>query len=163
LKPLIVHSPTAVVGKGTKYVIAAVDELKKNHDFEFILIKDMSHETSLGLIKRCDIFIDQLISGGYGMAAMEAMSFGKPVICYMKESVIKEDMPHDVPIVNANPDNIKVVLEELLNNGTLRNRQGKLGRAYIEKYHDIRITIPVLIEVYKNVINYKIKQIRNAK
>ncbi|MEP7265532.1 MAG: glycosyltransferase [Bacteroidota bacterium] len=151
-KPLIIHSPSAPVGKGSKYVIAAIDELKKYYDFDFKLIKGMGHVKTLELISSCDIFIDQLISGSYGMATMEALTMGKPVICFLKESVLKNELPADIPIVNGNPDNIKSKIEILLNDAGLRIELGEKGKTYIEKYHNVKKVAADLEKIYYSAI-----------
>lgn len=151
-KPLVIHSPSAPVGKGSKYVIAAIDELKKTYDFDFKLVKGMSHKETLELISSCDIFIDQLISGSYGMATMEALTMGKPVICFLKDSVLRDEIPPDVPIVNGNPDTIKDKIEELLNDAGLRNELGEKGKVYIEKYHNVKKVAADLEKIYYSAI-----------
>lgn len=148
--PLIIHSPSAPIAKGTKYVLRAIEKLKEKYDFEFRLVQNMPHSKAMELVKSSDIFIDQLMLGGYGMAAMEAMAFGKPVICYMKDSVLKNELPADIPIINANPETIFMVIEKVLTDGALRRNQiGKLSREYVTKYHDIENEIPKLVDIYE--------------
>jgi glycosyltransferase involved in cell wall biosynthesis len=73
------------------------------------------------------------------MAAMEAMSFGKPVMCYLLPQVFEAGLPQECPIVNTNPVNLKEQLIKLINNPKLRESIGMAGRAYVEKYHDAEI------------------------
>lgn len=150
--PLIVHSPTCRVGKGTKYILAAIEELKQKYNFEFRLIENISREKAFEFVKDCDIFIDQLLTGTYGMASCEAMSMGKPVICYMMESVFNNGMPRSCPVVNANIENIKEKIEFLLISKEERIKIGKLSRKYAENYLDINAQINNLISFYKNAI-----------
>ena len=150
-KPLIVHVTSAPVAKGTAAVLKAVDRLKKKYDFEFILIQGMIREKVLELIQQADIFLDQFVIGYYGMAALEAMGFGKPVLCYIKPSLLKEEAP-DLPIVNANPENLVEPLEAILCDGRLRYEIGKRSRAYVEKYHDATKVAHQLVDIYQEVI-----------
>lgn len=154
-RPLIVHAPTAPVGKGTIYIEKAIENLRKNHNFDFVLIKNMKHHEALENIKKCDLYIDQLISGNYGMAAMEAMAFGKPVISYMKDSVLINEFPNDCPIVNANPSNIESVIHSILSNKSILAETGVKSRNYILKYHEINTVIPILLDTYSNIIRKK--------
>ena len=105
-------------------------------------------------MRESDIVIDQLIGGHHGMAAIEALSFGKPTICYLKKSGLK-DYPDDLPIVLATPDNIYNVLEKYLIDGELRYKTGKLSRLYAEKYHDTYKIAFRLKEIYQDVINIR--------
>ncbi|MBL7915294.1 MAG: glycosyltransferase [Bacteroidia bacterium] len=151
-RPLIVHAPTAPVGKGTIYIEKAIENLRKNHNFDFVLIKNMKHNEALENIKKCDLYIDQLISGNYGMAAMEAMAFGKPVISFMKDSVLINEFPNDCPIINANPSNIESVIQTILSNKSILIETGVKSRNYILKYHEINNVIPILLDTYSNII-----------
>lgn len=112
----------------------------------------MRHEEALENIRKCDLYIDQLISGNYGMAAMEAMSFGKPVISFMKDTVSKKEFPAECPIINANPSTIESVLHTVLSSNSLLTENGKNSRNYILKYHEINSVIPKLIDTYTNII-----------
>jgi glycosyltransferase involved in cell wall biosynthesis len=150
-RPVVVHSPTAPVAKGTPTVIKVINELKKRHLFEFRLIQGISRRETLQQIQGADIFLDQFVVGNHGMAALEAMAFGKPVLCYIKPSMI-DRYPSDFPIMNANQENIGKVLEPLLDDGHLRNEIGKRSRAYVEKHHDAFKLAYQLIDIYRELI-----------
>ena len=150
-RPLVIHSPTAPVAKGTEYVINAVEKLKKNYEFDFRLVQNMARSEALKIMRDCDVFIDQLILGAHGVATVEAMAFGKPVLCYINEK-IGENYPSDLPIINANPETITEKLEVLLKSPALRNETGKKSRAYAEKYHDERNIARDLVGIYREVI-----------
>jgi glycosyltransferase involved in cell wall biosynthesis len=102
-------------------------------------------------MSECDVYVDQLVLGAHGFAAVEAMAFGKPVICYVNPEIGK-DYPADLPIVNANPDNIAEQLEALIRNASLRREIGEKSRAYVEKYHDERKVAAELVQIYDEVI-----------
>lgn len=150
-KPLIVHSPSAPVAKGTKWILKAVEQLKLKYNFDFTLVHGMSRSEALEIMKECDIYIDQLIGGSHGLASIEAMAFGKPVVCYINPAV-GENYPPDLPIVNANPDNIAEKLEILIKDAALRHELGKKSRNYVEKYHDEKKVAEQLVETYREVI-----------
>lgn len=154
-RPLIVHAPTAPVCKGTKYILSALEKLKDECDFDFQLIQNMPHHIAKATIQKCDIFIDQLILGSYGMATMEALASGKVVVCYMKPNVKNNEFPPELPIVNANPDNIFQTLKPLLVDASLRNNLGQESYNYALKYHSIKNVIPELIKTYQAVIDNK--------
>ena len=160
-KPLIVHSPSAKITKGSNFIIAAVEELKKNFDFEFVLLHDMKREDVLKIIRKADIFLDQIIIGGYGMAAMEAMAYGKPVMCYLLPQVFESGLPQECPIVNTNPDNLKEQLIKLITDAQLRQSTGMMSRAYVEKYHDAEKISDQLLKIYTQALEKNKKD--NAK
>jgi hypothetical protein len=149
--PLVVHSPTAPITKGTTAVLKAIEHLRPKLRFEFQLIQGVPRHWALEFVRRADIFLDQFVLGDRGIAALEAMAFGKPVICYLKPSLV-EQYPPDLPIVNASQDNLAEVIAALIQDGPRRNDLGRQGRAYVERQHDAAKIVPRLVEVYNQVI-----------
>ena len=147
-RPLVIHSPSARICKGSEFVIKAVEKLKETYDFDFKLIENIPRTEALNLMSECDIFIDQLILGSYGLASIEAMSFGKPVICFIMPEVYEAGLPGECPIINANPDNLLNSLELIISNGHMRNEIGKKGRLFVEQYHDVDVVSRELINHY---------------
>ena len=151
-KPVLVHAPSKTDIKGTHFVLKAIEALKaQNLSFEFVLIQNQTHENALKAIQNCDIFIDQFIVGSYGMAAIEAMAYGKPVITYVKQANWV-DYPENCPIVNTKGEDLTDALKDLIQNADRRQILGQSSRAYIEQYHDTKVVVPDLIEIYKKVI-----------
>jgi hypothetical protein len=148
VRPLIVHAPSAPGAKGTRHVLAAVEKLRSECDFDFQLIHGMTPLEAREWMSRCDIFVDQLIAGEYGVAAVEAMALGKPVLCYIKPSLIGS-YPAHFPIINADPDSIAEVLRQLLKDGPRRRSAGEASRAWAEERHDARKVVARIADYYK--------------
>lgn len=151
-KCIMVHAPSAPVCKGTKYVQQTIAELNEIYDIEFILIQNLPRAQALEAIQKADIFIDQLILGQYGMASVEAMALGKPVVCYMKERVLQE-YPAEFPVINANPDTLKETLETYLANPHKRYEAGMASRKFAEVHHDTRALEGQMYAIYQDLIN----------
>ncbi len=147
---LIVHAPTSPEIKGTEYVLKAIDELKEKYDFDFKLIHGMPHNEAKKWYEKADLVIDQILLGGHGVFAVEAMAMGKPVICWISD-FMKEKYPKELPIISANPDNIKEKIEYILNNRDMLSGIGKKGRSYAEKHHDSSKVCDDLIKTYNNI------------
>lgn len=147
-KPVIVHSPSARIAKGSDYILKTLNELKKDYDFEYIELHDKPHEEVLKAIEKADIFIDQVILGSYAMAAIEAMSFGKPVFAYIMPRVFEQGLPADCPVVNANPDTLKEKLIPYLSDPVLRHETGVKSRAYVVRVHDADKIARQFYEIY---------------
>jgi glycosyltransferase involved in cell wall biosynthesis len=145
---VIVHSPSAMFAKGSNYIIGAIERLKTQYDIEFILLNNVPHHLVLETMKRCDIFIDQIILGSYAAAAIEAMSLGKPTIAYIMPGVYKNGTPADCPVVNANPDNLEEKLIELIKDPALRYGIGVKSRHYVEEVHNADKLAIRLLEIY---------------
>ncbi len=153
-KPLIVHGSTAPFAKGTAAVLRAIEQLKPRYDFEFKLIKGMTRAQALQLVQQADIVLDQFTWGDRGLAAVEAMAFGKPVVCYLKPSLVAAYPPEN-PIVNATQETLPDVLAALIEDGPRRRELGQRGRAYVEKHHDARKVAAQLLEIYEELCAQK--------
>jgi len=149
--PLIVHAPSRKKRKGTEAVLKSIYQLKSNYDFDFKLVHGVAHSKALEIVRNCDIMVDQFTSGQHGLAALEAMAFGKPTLCYIKPYLITQ-YPSDLPIVNANEDNLVEVLGNLLDDGHRRHQIGRLSRAYVEKHPDARNFASDLVRIYEDLI-----------
>ena len=149
-KLTIVHAPTSPEIKGTRYILQAVEDLKENYDFNFVLVKGMAFADAKKVYQTADIVIDQLLIGSYGLVSIESMAMGKPVICWISD-FMKEQYPNELPIISANPDNIKHVLESLINNRDSLPETGKKSRHYVETYHDINKYSQTLLDIYKTL------------
>ena len=78
----IVHVPSNPDKKGTELIIRAIKILSRRTDIEFVCEMNVSHEKSKELKKDASIYIDQMVVGAYGNAALEAMAYGVPVVCW---------------------------------------------------------------------------------
>lgn len=133
--PVILHAPSNFGYKGTSYLVEAIDKLKNEFKFVFKLVNNITIKELYNEIQQADIIVDQLIQGWYGMLPLEAMMFGKPVICYLRDDVVKA-LPDDCPFINANPGTIYNVLKNCLQNKNRWREIGLNGRNYVIKYHD---------------------------
>lgn len=149
-KLLIVHAPTSPEYKGTSYILKAIEELSIDYDFDFKLVQGMSHEDALKIYEKADLIIDQILGGGYGVFAVESMAMGKPVISWISD-FMKERYPRKLPIISANPDNIKSKIEYVINNKDMLKEAGRKGRMYVEEYHDKNIISQSILEIYKGL------------
>ena len=153
-RPVIVHSPTAPIAKGTTVILEVVEKLRQKYEFEFQLITNVTRSQALEIMQRADIFLDQLVIGHYGMAAIEAMAYGKPVVCYIKSSLV-DQFPSDCPIVNASQDTLEHVLEELICNAQLRYETGLRSRTYVENFHNAVKIGQQLLDIYRELLEEK--------
>lgn len=146
-KPLVLHAPTNPEFKGTVYVEDVIQKLQATHEFEYKRIEKMSNEEALKLYEDADIIIDQILCGSYGLLSVESMALGKPVITFIRPDLVKT-FPTELPIVNANPDNLYDQAKLLLENPILRHQLGKLGREYVSNYHNHRVVCEKLLTIY---------------
>lgn len=153
----IVHAPTDRAVKGTKYIIEAVERLKKQgHKFNFTLVENLPNAKAKEIYRTADILIDQLLAGWYGGLAVELMALGKPVIAYIRSEDLKfipSGMKKDMPVINANPNTIYSVLKKFLTVDKYKLPEiGKKGRSYVERWHDPLKTARMLKQEYEKIV-----------
>ncbi len=135
-KPLIIHSPTAPYAKGSNIIREVINRLEQSFEFEYKMLYNMPKDEVSSFVEKCDIFIDQIIIGSYGLSSIEAMAYGKPSMCYILDEVFENGLDRDCPIVNVNPDTFEEALINLLKSPNLRHSIGIKSRQFVEKYHD---------------------------
>jgi hypothetical protein len=149
--PRVVHAPSQKAFKGTRYVNKAVESLRRRGlAFEYVEVHGVAHEEARSLYAQADLIIDQLCAGGHGVFAVEAMSLGKPVICYTLPDLVST-YPEGFPLINANPETVEAVLEEWIQRPEDRHRLGRQARAYAERVHDCRVVARRIVDVYERV------------
>jgi hypothetical protein len=137
---VVVHAPSNREVKGTRFVIAAIEQLRdEGLPVSLDLIEGLSRAEVLERLCRAHIVVDQLLIGWYGGFAVEAMALAKPVVCHIREETA-EDNPFggELPIVRADPATITARLRELISDVEARARIGAASRAFVERHHDPR-------------------------
>ncbi|HEX7456422.1 MAG TPA: glycosyltransferase family 4 protein [Candidatus Nanoarchaeia archaeon] len=150
----IMHAPTDEEKKGTRYVVQAVEELRgKGVKVNLVLADKISRKDLYKKMSVADLIIDQLLIGWYGGLSVEAMALGKPVVCYLKEEYVKlVPFGKNIPIINANKDNLAEVLERLIKNRKGLAAIGKRGYEFVKKVHDAKIIAEQYKKVYESLL-----------
>ena len=140
----ILHAPNHYGIKGTSHIIQAIDQLKSEGlNIDFSLVENVSNDEVIKHISETDLVIDQLVIGWYAMFSIEAMTLGKPVICFLREDLlelyhsaglIKKNEP---PIINANPNNIKEIIRQCVKGKIKIKGFADRGYQYVKKIHSI--------------------------
>jgi hypothetical protein len=149
--PLILHAPSAPIAKGTEAVISAIEHLKGKYSFRFEVLQNLPRASLLNTLKKGDIVLDQFVLGDYGMLSLEAMALGKPVICFINEPLAKI-LPPEMPIFNSTQEMLAENIARLLENAKIRRELGMRGRNYIEKFHDMKVVLPNLLQIYTDIL-----------
>ena len=145
----IAHAPSNRKMKGTRYIEEAVSTLiASGYSIELLLVENLPYEEALHKCANADIVIDQLLIGSYGQYSVEMMALGKPVICYLRDDLLRH-YSSELPIVNANPSNLIEVLKNLLDRKDDWDKLGRQGVKYVQQNHDSKVIAKKLIEHYK--------------
>jgi glycosyltransferase involved in cell wall biosynthesis len=150
-RPVVIHAPQHRMIKGTDYLLAAADRLKaRGISMELRLIEKTSRHEALRLYAEAEIIADQFCMGAYGMFALEGLALGKTVLTYLDQEHLGDPV-FNLPIVNANPDNLEQVLAALLAVPELRARIGRAGREAAKRYQSIEALAEVWAQLYRHV------------
>ena len=146
----VAHAALARRRKGTELIVAACKEL----GVELDVIKNVRHDEVGPRLARADIVVDQLNSGWYGLFAIEAMAYGKPVLGYIHDQAAARTAAAfglEVPIVRATKETLAADLRPLLESAVERRARGAAGRAYVEHVHDADKMADRLIDIYSRL------------
>ena len=141
--------------KGTKFVIDAVDKLKKEgYNIDFLYLNNVVHNDIRYYQAQADIVIDQLYCGWYGSTGAECLSLGKLIITYINpkmEEYMEKELGREIPLVSATTNSIYSVLKDILDNPIKYEKYKARAREFAEKYHDYRIVARKLLNIYKEM------------
>ncbi len=138
----IVHTPNHRGFKGTEFIIEACEKLKaEGWLINLILIeKKTNDQVRATLQNEADILVEQIIASAYALSGIEGMASGIPVMGnlnaeYYLRAFRRYSFLNECPILATTPESIYTDLKLLVSNPNLRERLGKAGRLYVEKYH----------------------------
>jgi len=146
----VAHAALSRRRKGTELVVAACEEL----GLELDVIENVRHDEVGPRLARADIVVDQLNSGWYGLFAIEAMAYGKPVVGYIHDEAATRTAAAfgvDLPIVRTTKETLASELRPLLESAEERLARGAAGRSYVERVHDAYKMADRLIDIYSRL------------
>jgi len=137
----VVHSPTNQAAKGSRYIVRALENLRKKYDLEIVIVEKVPNRKALDIYRQADLVVDQVLAGWYGGLAVEAMKMGKPVAVFIREDDLKfipEKMAADLKsaVINVDVSNLEKAIEEHLQNPHLLSQKSAAGLEYVHKWHD---------------------------
>jgi glycosyltransferase involved in cell wall biosynthesis len=150
--PLVVgHAPTDRLIKGTRHVIAAVEALRAELPrIELRLFERRPWAEMPRALAECDVIVDQLHMGGYGLLAIEGMAVGTPVIAYLRDDV-RAAKP-ELPVLSAEPATLAHALRALAADPAARRALGERGRTFARSVHDLRVVGARLLDDYRRLL-----------
>jgi glycosyltransferase involved in cell wall biosynthesis len=156
-RPVVVfHAPNHRELKGTRFLIAACEELKaEGEPVELRLLEKAPNSEVRRQMAEADIVADQFIVGWYAFFAIEAMAMAKPVLCYLRPDLLElytlYSFAGECPLVNTPALEIKERLRELIHDAKRRRELGLAGRRYVEDHHSLEAVGAWLDEIYRSL------------
>lgn len=106
------------------------------------------------ILKKADIFVLPSYGEGLPMSILEAMSYGVPVVS-TKVGGIPELIQDSISGFLIEPGNIEDLTQKirsLIEDDQLRRNMGSSAKKYVKKYHDIKIIVKKLGQIYNDLI-----------
>jgi glycosyltransferase involved in cell wall biosynthesis len=146
----VAHAALSRRRKGTDVIVAACREL----GLELDVIENVRHDEVGPRVAQADVVVDQLNSGWYGLFAIEAMAYGKPVVGFIHEEAARRTADAfglEVPIVRTTKETLVDDLRTLVDSAFLRRERSAASRAYVERVHDADAMADRLIDIYSRI------------
>lgn len=148
--------------KGTYFIIEAIEKLQsEGYKINFTLLHGKPNEEVLKCLIQSDLVIDQLVMGWYAMFALEAMSYSKPVVCYLREDLIdlyvKTNLikREELPLINADTSNIYYVLKRILDDRNILNDLSVKSYNFVQKYNSYETIGSFFDSINKSLLDSK--------
>ena len=156
----VFHAPNHTSIKGTSHLIKAIDTLTdEGYQIELIMLQGVSNEKILETIAQVDLVADQFVIGWYAMFTLEAMSLGKPVMCYLREDLVelytKANLlqADEIPIINTDIEHIKENLIWAYENKELLKERAQRSQQYVQEHHSLEYIGSVFDNINKALLD----------
>jgi glycosyltransferase involved in cell wall biosynthesis len=138
--PRVLHQPSRSDPpiKGTDVIVPVLDRLQAEGLLEIVAADDaVPHAEMPALVERADIVVDQIRTGSYGVAAVEAMAAGRVVVGHVADDV-RALIPDAVPLADAEPAHFEDAMRALLADPDRMAALAEAGPEYVATWHDGR-------------------------
>jgi len=112
----------------------------------------VSEDEKSRLMSACKFFVMPSLFESFGLAAVEAMSYGRPIICTDVNGLPDTVQEGGVTVPPKDPVRLSEEINRLLGDRSERERLAKAARMQAERY-DWKDNISKIEDVYKNVIH----------
>lgn len=147
---LVLHAPTNRLIKGTPYIERAFEQLRPRFPgVEFRVVEKLDWAELKLAMRECDLFVDQLHMGWYGMVSAEAMAYGRPSLAYLRPDF--EPLTRDCPLVRTSVETLADDVAALLTDAPRRRAIGEASRAYVEREHESHVIARRLVDLYRSI------------
>jgi len=163
-RPRFGHFVSSPENKGTRRILALFQdtfgpleketaghvEKYRGREAELWVVSGVPHEDALRIMTNCDAIIDQFSDfDSYGVVAIEAMAFGKPVF-----GTVRMEWYPGCPVIPLRGTDAGNRLRDIARDAALRKKCGLAGRAYVERVHESGKVARQVLKAY-----YRAKQV----
>lgn len=102
---------------------------------EYVAPSGLPHRELRELVRTCDVLVDQLLFGSYGVAAVEAMAAGRVTVGRMSDGV-RERMPQAPDMLEATPDTLRHVISSVRDRRDELRQRARSATGFVRRWHD---------------------------
>jgi len=153
----ICQSPTRKFDKHTKEYRAVLEglETKYGNRIQSLIIEKRPYFECLALKRKCHIVFDHM-RGWFGIASLESLSHGKPVIAGLDEWNIRciREFTGEAKlpwVVARNEVELREELDYLIMDKELRQEAGLFSRLFMERFWNEQKVLELLLGVYESL------------
>lgn len=146
--PLVVHAPSGSAVKGSRIIDPLLASLAEEGLVRYERLQGAGHDAVREAYRRADIMVDSIGTGGYGVAACEAMAAGRIVLSYVDPAYrerLFDDHSWRLPIVQIDSLTIERVLRDIVSDPTEALAVASAGPEYVHALHDGRASARSLL------------------
>jgi len=133
--PVVVHAPTRESLKGSRAVDAACESLAAAGRIEYRRLRAIAFTEMPAVLRAADVLVDQVVDvGSYGALSLQAMATGRLVVANVSDRV-RGRLSAELPIVQATPDTLDEVLEDVIARRADHAALAAAGRRHAERFH----------------------------
>jgi glycosyltransferase involved in cell wall biosynthesis len=153
----VLHAPNHRGFKGTQQLLDTVERLRaEGLQLDLVLLERVPNAAVRRTMRDVDLFADQFVLPGYGLAAIEAMAAGLPVLANLEDERTtglfdEHSFLLECPIVSTRVEDLESTLRRLVRDPELRRELGVAGRAFAEKYHSYAAARHVFTSLYERL------------
>jgi len=112
----------------------------------------LNGDEKLAAFVDAELFVLPSYSENFGMAVVEALACGTPVVISNKVGICREiELNRAGIVVETDPKSLFIGIKTLLDNEELRREVAKNGRRLVEEYYDIDKVADKMIKTYQEV------------
>lgn len=143
--PRVLHAPSRSVPpiKGTELVEPALRSLHDEGLIEYVSAENLPHARMRELVSSVDVVVDQVVSGYYGVAAVEGMANGRLVVGYVADDV-RALVADPVPVVDVHDGDVAATIREVLADRGRFAALAATGPIFARRWHDGQVSADVL-------------------
>lgn len=146
-RPTVLHLPSRRHPpiKGTRVIDPVLRRLDQEGVIRYLAPDRVPHAEVPALVGGVDVVVDQIMTGSYGVAAVEAMAAGRLVVGNVSPDV-RRLVDGDVPVVDAGPDALEDVMRDIAARPAAYQPVAAAGVRFANRWHDGRASARVIAE-----------------